>query len=182
MGFTDEINTFELPLSNRAGVLDEVPATEGAITLYEEDAVLAALRPSPEFDGLNKEMCSSSYAVIPLKVRGRVLVVLGVDKTTNGDELTPEDKKILDLFSEIAGGILENVLNKEALITDGLTELFNRSYFMKCFNEEFERAKRYDMRLSCCIFDIDDFKLINDTYGHIFGDQVLKQIGKLLKT
>ena len=61
MGFTDEINTFELPLSNR---------TEGAITLYEEDAVLAALRPSPEFDGLNKEMCSSSYAVIPLKVRG----------------------------------------------------------------------------------------------------------------
>lgn len=162
-------------------MLDEVPPTEGAITLYEEDAVLAALRPSPEFDGLNKEMCSSSYAVFPIKVRGRVLIVLGVDKKTNGAELTLQDKKILDLFSEITGGILENVLNKEALIRDELTELFNRYYFMKCLNEELERAKRYDMPLSCCIFDIDDFKLINDTYGHIFGDQVLKQIGRLAK-
>ncbi|MGH7901169.1 MAG: GGDEF domain-containing protein, partial [Thermodesulfobacteriota bacterium] len=181
MGFIDEINTFELPLSNRAGVLDEVPATEGAINLYEEDAVLAALRPAPEFSGLNREMSASFHAIFLIKVRGQVVVVVGVDKHTNGEELTSQDKRVLDLFSEIAGGILENVLNKEALIRDELTGLFNRNYFMKRLNEELERAKRYDMPLSCCIFDIDDFKVINDTYGHLFGDHVLREIGRLTK-
>lgn len=180
-GFTDEINTFELPLSKETRGWDEVTPTAGTINLYEEDAVLAALRPAPEFSGLNKEMSASFHAVIPIKVRGRVVVVVGVDKNTNGEELTSQDKRVLDLFSEIAGGILENVLNKEALIRDELTGLFNRNYFMKRLNEELERAKRYDIPLSCCIFDIDDFKVINDTYGHLFGDHVLREIGRLTK-
>ncbi|MCP4643467.1 MAG: sensor domain-containing diguanylate cyclase [bacterium] len=61
-------------------------------------------------------------------------------------------------------------------ITDGLTGLFNHRHFRERLDEEFERARRYDLPLSCIIFDIDDFKMINDTYGHLQGDHILQEI------
>ncbi|MER3445320.1 MAG: hypothetical protein C4291_00125 [Candidatus Dadabacteria bacterium] len=125
-----------------------------------------------------------SFAVIPVKVKGLVRVVFEVDRMTSGGRITPRDKEILDLFSETVGTTLERVFAQEelkaALIRDELTGLFNRRYFMNRLSEEYERAKRYGIPLSLCIFDIDNFKLINDTYGHIFGDQVLRQIGRLI--
>ena len=61
-------------------------------------------------------------------------------------------------------------------ITDELTGLSNRRYFDNCFDKEFLRAQRYKNKLTIVIFDIDNFKDINDTYGHQCGDYVLKQI------
>jgi diguanylate cyclase (GGDEF)-like protein len=75
-------------------------------------------------------------------------------------------------------------LNKqlEALaITDDLTGLFNRRHFMERLREEFARSKRYQMDLSCIMFDIDNFKKINDQWGHQTGDKVLKELGALLE-
>jgi len=63
---------------------------------------------------------------------------------------------------------------------DSLTGLLNRNYFESQFKLEFERSERYDRPLSCVILDIDDFKRINDAFGHRMGDQVLNQIGDLL--
>jgi diguanylate cyclase (GGDEF)-like protein len=64
---------------------------------------------------------------------------------------------------------------------DPLTGLFNRRAFEKKMNEEFERAKRYHHPLSLLILDIDNFKFINDTYGHHGGDAVLIKISELLR-
>lgn len=61
-------------------------------------------------------------------------------------------------------------------ITDGLTRLYNHRYFMQRLEEEFHRAVRYRLPLSCILFDVDDFKRINDTFGHLKGDQVLREI------
>lgn len=61
-------------------------------------------------------------------------------------------------------------------ITDELTGIFNRRYFLKLAEHELERAKRYRHSLSIIIFDIDDFKKINDTYGHLCGDAVLQDL------
>ena len=70
----------------------------------------------------------------------------------------------------------------EALaITDELTGLFNRRHFMERLREEFARSKRYQMDLACVMFDIDNFKKINDQWGHQTGDKVLKELGALLK-
>ncbi len=64
---------------------------------------------------------------------------------------------------------------------DSLTGLFNRRAFEKKIVEEFERAKRYDHPLSLLILDIDNFKLINDTYGHHGGDAALVKLSEILR-
>jgi diguanylate cyclase (GGDEF)-like protein len=61
-------------------------------------------------------------------------------------------------------------------ITDELTRVFNRRHFMKLAEHELERAKRYRHALSIIIFDIDNFKKVNDTYGHLCGDAVLREL------
>jgi two-component system cell cycle response regulator len=66
-------------------------------------------------------------------------------------------------------------------IRDELTGLFNRRYFIDAIDTEMARSQRYKTDLVLCIFDIDHFKNVNDTYGHPAGDTVLSKIGKLLK-
>ncbi len=66
-------------------------------------------------------------------------------------------------------------------ITDELTELFNRRHILERFVEEFEKVKRLKTPLSCILADIDHFKSINDRFGHLAGDAVLKDISRRLK-
>jgi len=70
---------------------------------------------------------------------------------------------------------------KRAAITDPLTALYNRGYFDQVCDREFHRAKRFDLELSCVLTDIDNFKQLNDTYGHQAGDLVLVTYARLLK-
>ena len=74
----------------------------------------------------------------------------------------------------------QDELNKLAR-TDALTGLFNRRYFFELAEKEFIKSVRYERPLSVIILDLDLFKDINDTYGHLVGDQVLIHIGKLLQ-
>lgn len=69
----------------------------------------------------------------------------------------------------------------ELSMTDPLTSLYNRRYLMERFHEEVERARRYKYPLACLMLDIDNFKSINDTYGHLQGDQILQQIAVIMK-
>lgn len=63
---------------------------------------------------------------------------------------------------------------------DDLTGLYNRRYFLEIFEREVDRAKRYNNRLVFCMIDLDHFKRVNDTYGHLTGDMVLAEVGKIL--
>ena len=63
---------------------------------------------------------------------------------------------------------------------DRLTGLFNRNKFDEFYSKEVKRSKRYKTELSIIIFDIDDFKIINDTHGHQIGDVVLKEISQII--
>jgi len=65
---------------------------------------------------------------------------------------------------------------------DSLTQLFNYTFFNEKLHEEFERAKRYNLTFSLVIFDLDYFKHVNDTYGHLMGDKVLKTFSEILST
>ena len=66
--------------------------------------------------------------------------------------------------------------------TDGLTQISNRAYFDKSFATEYRRACRLEKSLSIVMFDIDHFKLINDTYGHIAGDECLRTLTSLVRS
>ncbi|MEW6170955.1 MAG: GGDEF domain-containing protein, partial [Candidatus Omnitrophota bacterium] len=71
---------------------------------------------------------------------------------------------------------------QELAITDSLTGLFNRRYFLERFEEEFKRAKKFKLNFSLLMIDIDHFKSYNDRYGHLTGDIILKEIAQILKT
>jgi diguanylate cyclase (GGDEF)-like protein len=68
------------------------------------------------------------------------------------------------------------------MTVDGLTQAYNRRYFNEALEREFNRAQRYQRVLSLIAFDIDHFKTINDTHGHLAGDNVLRQLSIAVKT
>ena len=69
---------------------------------------------------------------------------------------------------------------QERSIRDGLTGLYNHTYFCESLGRTFAQAKRSGSPLSLIFLDLDNFKTINDTYGHSIGDQVLQTVGRLL--
>lgn len=70
---------------------------------------------------------------------------------------------------------------EESSRTDGLTQLLNRSYWEFCLARELKRFNRYGNRASLIMFDLDHFKSINDNYGHLAGDEVLRRVAETLR-
>ncbi len=70
---------------------------------------------------------------------------------------------------------------RELSITDSLTGLFNRRYFEERFFEELHRSERHNLTFSLAMIDIDDFKVFNDSEGHLAGDEILKHISNIAK-
>lgn len=71
---------------------------------------------------------------------------------------------------------------KEKSRIDGLTSIFNRTTFMDLLLDEIKRSKILEYPLGLLILDIDDFKKVNDTYGHLSGDKILQSMGTVLKS
>jgi len=103
-------------------------------------------------------------------------------------EISPfsdRDFALLEVLAATASSILSwqseyNIMHKSA-IHDGLTDLLNHKAYQDRFVEELSRAKRFKQDLVLLILDLDKFKRINDTYGHLYGDYVLMDVAKILK-
>jgi diguanylate cyclase (GGDEF)-like protein len=84
----------------------------------------------------------------------------------------------------LAGGHIESAYHEEVyrlMTTDGLTQLMNRRAFEEALSREIGRASRFERPVSIAIMDIDRFKAINDSYGHLAGDAILRQLGAILR-
>jgi len=103
------------------------------------------------------------------------------EKDTIVHELT-ESKKLLEKYSTNLEEMVEQrtEILKWLSITDPLTGLYNRRYFIEQIELEFKRSKRYSRDLSLMMLDIDHFKLVNDNYGHQIGDIVLRKISSVI--
>lgn len=75
----------------------------------------------------------------------------------------------------------KNAMLQKISITDELTKIYNRRYFMQRLKEEYLRAVRYNEKISLILMDLDDFKHVNDNYGHQAGDNILMKVARLMK-
>lgn len=127
------------------------------------------------------------FATLPLIARDAVLGVLIVvaDGYTK-KEITSEDITLLDIFANQSAIAIQNARFYEKIeqlsVMDGLTSLYNHRYFHDVLRTEFHKAKEKKQNISLVYFDLDDFKYYNDTYGHIIGDSILKDIGHIIRT
>ncbi len=97
---------------------------------------------------------------------------------SDDDPFLQEEYSLLHVIAKRLGHIIERFQAEQLLVklatTDPLTGLFNRRHFFDLAEMEIARSKRYWHPLACIMFDIDFFKRINDSYGHLFGDRVLQ--------
>jgi diguanylate cyclase (GGDEF)-like protein len=122
-----------------------------------------------------------SIACIPMIVYSDVIGVINVTNKRHGKEFTDEDVEMLKAVADQAAVAINKAQLWDMAVTDSLTGLCVRRYFMVKLQEELHRAQRYNNILSVVMADLDRFKNINDTYGHAAGDRVLKAIGKFLQ-
>ena len=125
-----------------------------------------------------------SLIAVPLEVNQKFWGILkGV--AAKEDYFDESDLRILSVLGGIASLALNNTRlyqrTQELAITDGLTGLYVQSYFKERLNEEIMRSFSHKLPLSIAILDIDFFKQVNDTYGHVAGDNVLIQLADLLR-
>ncbi len=139
------------------------------------------------FPGWVKTECSKhvrSWVGAPLIAREHLLGFLSLDKVEPGYYNQVHARR-LEVLARHAALALLNALNfgevEQASITDYLTGAYNHRYFQQQLRVEWERASRASHPLSLLIIDIDHFKGVNDAYGHLTGDQVLKGITARMK-
>lgn len=124
-----------------------------------------------------------SEIAVPLQVEGEVIGVLNAE-STEPDAFGEEEKQTLMVIAQQVAAVIHTLrlhqATRELAITDALTGLHNRRYFMERLEEHLSRAQRYEEELALVLLDCDQFKEINDRYGHPWGDRTLEEIGELL--
>ena len=128
-------------------------------------------------------------------LKSKVIAILGTDEAigtlavgriSTNNPFTEEDGKILRNIAFIFSFIVKEEIEKQKLmekaIKDHLTRIYNRLYLEEEAVREIEKARRYSYPVSLIMFDLDEFKRVNDTFGHKYGDQVLVNFADLLRS
>ena len=142
----------------------------------------------PRFDsGFDEKSGFRTKSIIgaPLISHGKVYGVIELINKLEGSLFTPLDLRLLTTITDFAAIAIEKAHYqagiKKLVNIDPLTKVYNRRYFQFYLTKEIERTKRSDDSLTLLFIDIDDFKSINDTYGHVEGDKVLQRTSEILR-
>jgi diguanylate cyclase (GGDEF)-like protein len=122
-----------------------------------------------------------SWLGIPLFMYGGCEGVIAV-QSTHARAFRADHQRLLESLALQIAAALQNAHLYELAMVDGLTGLFMRRYFDARIEEEIERSKRYGTAFSVVMMDVDDFKSLNDTHGHLIGDRVLRGIANVVKS
>jgi diguanylate cyclase (GGDEF)-like protein/PAS domain S-box-containing protein len=125
-----------------------------------------------------------TFLGVPLILRGEVIGVLSA-QADSPNAFDPNQVRLVETIAQQTSIAIDNAKlfekTQEMAITDSLTGLYNRRYFYLILDNEIERAKRYQSPLSLIMIDIDHFKLVNDKFGHLAGDEVLNSVSGISK-
>jgi diguanylate cyclase (GGDEF)-like protein len=131
---------------------------------------------------------TKSFVSVPIIVEDEVSGVLNLSDKLKKETFSQDDLKLIQSFINNISLVIErNLLQKKAeelqklSITDPLTGIYNRRYLNKRLSEEITRYNRYKHPFSFMLLDLDKFKQYNDTYGHISGDNLIKELAKLVE-
>lgn len=131
-----------------------------------------------------KNDMEKNLIVKPLYYKGEVFCVVRII-VNRGKETIDKDIQLIDLYCEESILALQNAKSyekiKELAMYDELTKIYNRRYLMKLGMEEFNMSKNIGSEYGVVMLDIDNFKKVNDTYGHLFGDKIIKNIADICK-
>lgn len=164
------------------------PGQEASYLLTEENRFSRFIRKNFKSGG-----SSGSGILVPLESRGNLLgfceVIPHSQEKVFFDELGVVNEWQRDVLFDIGGIIaliLDNLrLNREIKrqsTIDSLTQAYNRHYLVGRLTAEVERANRYARPVSVLFVDLDEFKHINDKYGHLQGDEVLRTMGRIFRS
>jgi len=122
----------------------------------------------------------ASLLCIPLIVKEEIIGVINITNKKRGKFFNQDDLEFMCALANQAAIAINNAQLYELAITDGLTNLFIYRHFHYLLDNEIKRAKRYRHSISLLMMDIDNFKEINDNYGHQAGDELLKMIANAI--
>jgi diguanylate cyclase (GGDEF)-like protein len=165
--------TFDGELANR--LADHAQKQHMAFTNGRTDG-----RPAERLVRLDgSSLQGGSWMGVPVEVYEQTIGVI-VLYARAVDQFSPSDLGLLQMIGRQAAVALQNSRLYVLATVDGLTRLFVRRYFDRRLIEEAARSRRYGTTFSLMLVDFDNFKAINDTYGHAAGDMVLRQVGDIL--
>ena len=175
------VNAFNLTPQTVAGQLLNRVLENGESIVVSN---LPQSRAADELRELIDKYSLQSLIATPIRTKERVLgafISMCAAPRTFGEEDVATATELSD-FTAVA---LENArliaeLQRSA-ITDALTSVYNTRFFHEVLGREAARAARYSTPLSLLMIDVDSFKLVNDTFGHVVGNKVLTQIGRILE-
>ncbi len=128
---------------------------------------------------------TTSLIGVPLKTKKKVFGVIELVNKLDGKPFSKAELVILEVIADMTAIAIERAFYFQGLekiaYRDALTGLYNRRSFIKMFESERERCQSADSTISFLFIDVDNFKVINDTYGHMVGDMVLKNLAIILK-
>jgi diguanylate cyclase (GGDEF)-like protein len=131
------------------------------------------------------KMETHSIVAVPVRFRDTVLGVIELINCMGSEGFQDRDLKLLEALADFAAIALENARHMKRIhdltITDDCTSLYNARHMSSILETEIYRSRRYNYEFSLLFLDLDHFKLVNDTHGHLVGSRLLAEIGDALK-
>jgi diguanylate cyclase (GGDEF)-like protein len=132
------------------------------------------------------KMETRSIVAVPVRFRDNCLGVIELINCVGVEGFDPRDLKLLEALSDFAAIALENARHvkriHELTIKDDCTSLYNARHMGFILDTEIYRSQRYNYEFSIVFIDLDHFKQVNDTHGHLVGSRLLAEMGEALKT